>query len=762
MGEETYIIDIVFYTIEPHFMIPSILVGSPAMATIVQRHLHISNNFYSSDNDAYMTIMDNFNQIISKDAIYDLSTHIGRCDPATIGMHTRLYDYQINDLNKLIEREIHPLMEVFTSDKVWMCENGLIFNYNQSKFIQFDELRSVPIKGIVLAHQPGTGKSLIVLTYCHLRPRQTAIVVPDHLYASGHWDMEICKHFIAPDKLASHVTIFSFTQFSQLKPAVYNSFEAIFVDEAHEIYTPNDQDNDTKKKMKRKLLEILTSTTCQIKCLITGTPFAAGCDSMYNIICMLTDVNDPSKPYKFHYTPFIRNRIYEPTLEKLFSRNTLETVNKELNLPPANFNNVLLKLTQFEREIMDSLLAANINGDDIDPTKRYSKYVDVEKLRRILSNVMTAVLSDEGDGGYINLTVSQVKEQFLEHTRSEYEREFANLTKLKLQLHRIELIKGEIELALASGHTINMAGIMAILRQRDDFNSDVEPMSIIADDSFDGDRYGRGHRGFGGNCRELSDIEHNINHYRDMVRVKANEVESKKAVFDRYSKIYSVIEEATERDVNEAMGDDDFSAPIDYEKACPICASPISCQIALYDCGHFFCKFCSDNVRKRSDQCPCCRRRIPNEKITIISKMREKRFYGTKINYIIDMMNRTPVDEQFVIFTQFDGNIKALSAVLSGEGITTVVYRGWEDIADFRDNRKKVIILSSVNQPSGLDLSFVSQIIIMEPPNGEYYFRRDMERQIIGRILRIKQTKPVVVTRLVIDDSIEKQLYIDL
>jgi SNF2 family DNA or RNA helicase len=75
---------------------------------------------------------------------------------------------------------------------------------------------------------------------------------------------------------------------------------------------------------------------------------------------------------------------------------------------------------------------------------------------------------------------------------------------------------------------------------------------------------------------------------------------------------------------------------------------------------------------------------------------------------------------------------------------------------------KKVIILSSLNQPSGIDLSFVSNIIILEPPNGEFSFRRDMERQIIGRILRINQTKPVTVTRLVIEDSIEMQLYVDL
>jgi SNF2 family DNA or RNA helicase len=50
----------------------------------------------------------------------------------------------------------------------------------------------------------------------------------------------------------------------------------------------------------------------------------------------------------------------------------------------------------------------------------------------------------------------------------------------------------------------------------------------------------------------------------------------------------------------------------------------------------------------------------------------------------------------------------------------------------------------------------------MEPLHGEYSFRRDIEKQIIGRIHCIKQTSDSNVYRLVIKNTIEEQLYVDL
>ena len=72
----------------------------------------------------------------------------------------------------------------------------------------------------------------------------------------------------------------------------------------------------------------------------------------------------------------------------------------------------------------------------------------------------------------------------------------------------------------------------------------------------------------------------------------------------------------------------------------------------------------------------------------------------------------------------------------------------------------QVLILSSKDEACGLDLSFVSDIIIFEPILGNYV--KDIENQIVGRIYRINQISECNVHRLIINNTIEEQIYRDL
>ena len=67
--------------------------------------------------------------------------------------------------------------------------------------------------------------------------------------------------------------------------------------------------------------------------------------------------------------------------------------------------------------------------------------------------------------------------------------------------------------------------------------------------------------------------------------------------------------------------------------------------------------------------------------------------------------------------------------------------------------------MSSVKNASGIDLSFVSNIVIFEPIIGETLFLRDIEKQIVGRIYRINQIKDINVYRFIIKDSIEEIIF---
>ena len=59
-----------------------------------------------------------------------------------------------------------------------------------------------------------------------------------------------------------------------------------------------------------------------------------------------------------------------------------------------------------------------------------------------------------------------------------------------------------------------------------------------------------------------------------------------------------------------------------------------------------------------------------------------------------------------------------------------------------------------------MDLSFVRNMILFEPLRGEYSYRRDIEKQLIGRINRINQTCPMNIYKLIINGTIEEKLIV--
>ena len=93
----------------------------------------------------------------------------------------------------------------------------------------------------------------------------------------------------------------------------------------------------------------------------------------------------------------------------------------------------------------------------------------------------------------------------------------------------------------------------------------------------------------------------------------------------------------------------------------------------------------------------------------------------------------------------------------------TITFHFWHNqsqIDEFRNNSsKRVLIISSVKNASGIDLSFVSNIVMFEPIIGDTLYLMDIEKQIIGRIYRIGQTKDINVYRFIVKDTIEYEIY---
>jgi len=75
-----------------------------------------------------------------------------------------------------------------------------------------------------------------------------------------------------------------------------------------------------------------------------------------------------------------------------------------------------------------------------------------------------------------------------------------------------------------------------------------------------------------------------------------------------------------------------------------------------------------------------------------------------------------------------------------------------------KQDSTQIIILSSTQNASGIDLSFINNVIIIEP-FANYLYGREIEKQLIGRVHRINQCRDVNVYRLIMRNTIEQQIY---
>jgi SNF2 family DNA or RNA helicase len=182
----------------------------------------------------------------------------------------------------------------------------------------------------------------------------------------------------------------------------------------------------------------------------------------------------------------------------------------------------------------------------------------------------------------------------------------------------------------------------------------------------------------------------------------------------------------------------------------------------LTECNHYFCVPCLESALRIKSSCPFCR--SPKIKyITITNDIVIP--YSSKIMKLLEIIKSVP--RQFIIFTQFGNIITKLINILGKECISVNSF-SIPNIESFRNKEIQVLILSSKDEACGLDLSFVSDIIIFEPI---YYperascidnYIKDVEKQIVGRIYRINQISECNVHRLIIKDTIEEHIYKDV
>ena len=213
------------------------------------------------------------------------------------------------------------------------------------------------------------------------------------------------------------------------------------------------------------------------------------------------------------------------------------------------------------------------------------------------------------------------------------------------------------------------------------------------------------------------------------------------------------------------------------QRECIICADTEMKIVSMPPCGHYFCTSCLQKWLVDHTDCPTCRRPVEREGVLWINLELQAssagslltRRFGTKpaalVQFIKAELEADP-SSRFIVFSQWHSMLKLTANTLELNGLSSVLCDSKVDaenaaaIETFRTSDSvRVIMLSMEFAASGTNLQAANHVILLEPPGVNPAHGVAQETQAIGRAARLGQERVINVTRFVINDSIESDLF---
>lgn len=674
-------IKILFYKVlNSELLTPSYIQNASQknVLTCIHRTINLQNNLLADYDKYYSAELDNIISTLKKPRYYNLSNIYVDDSKGTIFgkyltnyplkeiLKNDLYDYQKDNINWMKELEKNPIKEYISTDKLLFMPDGRIYNYSDNSFITNSDRKLITLRGGGILDDVGIGKTFQSLCLAISNTSiNTIIVVPTHL--EQHWHDQFEKHFNIP--MPNFITIVNFDKFKNCK---LNKYERIIVDEIHELYSNSSY---------RDILELMFKTGCKYKWGISATPFPVP-NSIYYLLRFLTEID-------IHYSNMDRYSYFYETYYKIFRKNTLENIVKEIKLPEITEHNLMLEFNDQERILYDAEVQAKGDCDEY-----FLRKCCCDIMINFKNKAQIISLND-----FNNLVVADYKYK--------YDIELEKYNKF-VEFHNncVDLLE-----------KINNKHNPELTEEEKQEIKEIESKT------------------------SRKDLMDNINHYKHKIKEQAEIVINRKQAFDY---------------LNNKIND--------MNKQCPVCIGEITDgdKYDVPECGHICCSECMAYWLSSNSSCTVCKKNIDKNKIYTITNLSQVKLkYSTKMDKLIEILKSTPKPtDKLIIYTQFDNMIDKLVQTLNAEGIGSIKFEDATQINQFRnDSSKRVMIISSVKNASGIDLSFVSNIVMFEPIVGDTLYLMDTEKQIIGRIYRIGQTNNINVYRFIVKDTIEDEIF---
>jgi SNF2 family DNA or RNA helicase len=233
---------------------------------------------------------------------------------------------------------------------------------------------------------------------------------------------------------------------------------------------------------------------------------------------------------------------------------------------------------------------------------------------------------------------------------------------------------------------------------------------------------------------------------------------------------------------------ENFSTMIEenLNEPCMICFGNLD-SVMITTCNHMYCGNCVNELFKNTQniKCPMCRNpltrsevnAIVDKNLNLITADDMKKKLETKEEENINIVNGgTKIDAIIKYIKQYDGKIiifatekqtlDLINDILIDNKIDYVNLKGnayvvSKQLKKFKTGVEKVILLSADRANSGTNLIEASCVILLDTHLiNDFKYRKDVEKQAIGRAVRLGQTKNVKVLRFIMKNTIE-QVYLN-
>lgn len=562
----------------------------------------------------------------------------------------------------------------------------------------------------------------------------------------------------------------------------------IVVDEFHEIETV------AKYKHMKNILKLFNGN---YKWVMTATPFDKSEKCLISMFDFVTN-----------YTNKLDNRILldeniSTYLNKnFFRRNTKKSVVSEYQLPPIKETIIKLSFTKTEWMMYNAYIA-NPNVD------KYSVLVRqicchpkiAEEIKSALANCKTLedvekmmVKHYEKDVKFASDKVKLFNYKIANLTRIIKIKKWKQYVKLLKRKHynvhvkftdkkpikevdaKIEEVEQEINEDLINDDVDNPFNL---IEDEEEFHSEYEEIVLSNDTEEEIKKILR---------KELSDQREQLKIFEDLndlMNIYINKLQDakkiydgKKTTLDYYNNVMNKLKKTHIIEEVKDVDSDDSSSEEDENEKCGVCMGNITgYDLGVTKCGHIFCYNCVKPFVEKKANCPLCQKHVtlseiykidkPMPKEEIDSDFKDKQSLisrvGTKLGNLIFFLKKS--NKHTIIFSQWDDLLRNVGDVLNEYGIKNVFCKGnvWQRdkaLREFNTNDAvKVIMLSSESAASGTNLTKAGQVILLDPVVGTYEYRRNTEWQAIGRAYRMGQTKEVEVVRIIINNTVEDEIY---